>query len=109
MENEFEKQGIEFKVITEEMFSDVVDFMWKNFYPDEPIFRSLEIARHWILDDLYIIDALKDGTSIAALDKDGKIIGARIGMRKYRTDWTSWMLEKTMMSFPAKLLSYMMP
>ena len=38
-DNEFEKQGISFKIITEDMFDDVKDFMWENFFPDEPISR----------------------------------------------------------------------
>ena len=37
--NEFEKQGVQFKIITEEMSPQVADFMWKNFFPDEPISR----------------------------------------------------------------------
>ena len=37
--NEFEKQGVQFKIITEEMYPQVADFMWKNFFPDEPISR----------------------------------------------------------------------
>ena len=109
MENEFEKQGIQFKIITAEMFPAVVDFMWKNFFPDEPINRSLNISQNWYIDELYLIDAMKDGTSIAALDKDGKIIGARIGMRKRRSDWTTWIFEKMMLSLPTRVLLYMMP
>ena len=38
-DNEFEKQGVTFKIITEDMFEDVKDFMWENFFPDEPISR----------------------------------------------------------------------
>ena len=38
-DNEFEKQGVTFKIITEDMFDDVKDFMWENFFPDEPISR----------------------------------------------------------------------
>ena len=54
MENEFEKQGIQFKIITAEMFPAVVDFMWKNFFPDEPISRSLNITQNWFIDDFYL-------------------------------------------------------
>ena len=39
--NEFEKQGVQFKIITEEMSPQVADFMWKNFFPDEPISRLM--------------------------------------------------------------------
>ena len=38
-DNEFEKQGVEFKIITEDIFEDVKTFMWENFFPDEPISR----------------------------------------------------------------------
>ena len=38
-DNEFEKQGVTFKLITEEMYKDVQDFMWENFFPDEPVSR----------------------------------------------------------------------
>ena len=38
--NEFEKQGVLFKIITEDMFEDVKTFMWENFFPDEPVSRS---------------------------------------------------------------------
>lgn len=43
-DNEFEKQGVKFKIITEEMAPKVVEFMWKNFFPDEPISRYAELA-----------------------------------------------------------------
>ena len=42
--NEFEKQGVNFKIITEEMAAQVVEFMWKNFFPDEPISRYAGLA-----------------------------------------------------------------
>ena len=38
-ETEFEKMGIQFKVITEDMYQQVADFMWENFFPDEPVCR----------------------------------------------------------------------
>ena len=90
MENEFERQGITFKTITEDMFPTVVEFMWKHFFPEEPLNRSLGITQNWYVDDLYLIDSMKDGTSIAAFNSDGKIIGVRLGMRKRRSDWISW-------------------
>ena len=42
--NEFEKQGVKFKIITEEMAPQVADFMWTNFFPDEPISRYSGLA-----------------------------------------------------------------
>ena len=38
-DNEFEKKGVTFKVITPDMLTQVEDFMWKNFFPDEPVSR----------------------------------------------------------------------
>jgi len=40
-ENVFERQGIQFKIIEKEMYAAVLDFLWDNFMPDEPINRSL--------------------------------------------------------------------
>ena len=38
-ENEFEKQGVKFKVITEDMYDAAIDFINEHFCPDEPIQR----------------------------------------------------------------------
>ena len=38
-DNEFEKKGVTFKIITPDMLPQVEDFMWKNFFPDEPVSR----------------------------------------------------------------------
>ena len=38
-DNEFEKMGVRFKIITEDMYPKVADFMYQNYFPDEPIFR----------------------------------------------------------------------
>ena len=35
----FEKQGVQFKIINEDMFQDVKDFVHKHFFPDEPVMR----------------------------------------------------------------------
>ena len=57
MENEFEKKGIQFKVIEVDMIPDVVDFMWENFVPDEPLSHfydpsKLKEARSWMKNTL---------------------------------------------------------
>ena len=41
-DNEFEKKGVTFKIITPDMLTQVEDFMWKNFFPDEPVSRLNE-------------------------------------------------------------------
>ena len=53
-ESEFEKQGVEFKIITEEMYEDVKNFYWKHFIPEEPMTRLkfLEIfLYHYLIHD----------------------------------------------------------
>jgi len=107
MENQFEKQGIQFKIIDNEMIPAVLDFMWEHFMPDEPIGRSLGVERNWVVDELYFGEALKDGCSIAALDKDGNIIGARIGMRKMRSKWMSWVLDRLPFNMPTWIMNLM--
>jgi len=93
MENLFEEKKITFKIITEDMMPAVCDFMWEHFFPDEPISRSLKITRHWIIDEAHLKDSMKDGCSMAALDKDGNIIGVRLGKRKKRSQWGVKMME----------------
>ena len=109
MENAFEKQGIEFKTITNDMIPSVTDFLWDHFFPDEPIGRSLGFTRSWFIDEFYLADAMKDGSSIAALDKDGNIIGARIGMRKMRSKWMSWIFDRMAFYLPSFLMPKGMP
>ena len=38
-DSEFEKQGVRFKIITEDMYDAAKEFYWKHFIPDEPISR----------------------------------------------------------------------
>jgi hypothetical protein len=104
MENQFEEQGIEFKIITEDMIESVCDFMWENFFPDEPIARSLNVTRNRNIDDGYIKDAIKDGSSMAALDKDGIIIGVRLGKQKKKSQWLQKIFERAFMTLPYGLM-----
>jgi len=96
---EFEKLGIEFKVITEEMDQDCLDFMNEHFLPDEPMSRSLGFTRNWLIDELYFKDAIKNRTSLAAVDKDGKILGARIGKIVRKDEWSKWIMDKIVFNF----------
>ena len=104
MENIFEKQGIQFKIITEDMIPSVCDFMWENFFPDEPISRSLNLERNWAIDELYLKDSMKDGSSMAAIDNNGCIIGVRLGKRKKRSQWMHKIFERSLMGLPAGLV-----
>ena len=46
----FEDQGIQFKVITPDMYKDVMDFLWIHLFPAEPVSRSLGLKRLGFLD-----------------------------------------------------------
>ena len=78
--------------------------MWENFFPDEPISRSLKLERQWIIDDHHLKDAMMDGSSLAAIDNDGSIIGVRLGKRKNRSQWMLKVFERSLMSLPEWLL-----
>jgi len=80
----WDELGISFSCIPVERSADVVDFMYKHFFPDEPCFRSLGFEeRGWLVDKVvksYLEnETVKSGTSIMATDKEGKIIGLRLG------------------------------
>ena len=107
METSFEKQEIQFKIIDEDLMDPVCDFMWEYFFPDEPVSRSLNITRHSMMDDQLLKDAMKDGSSMAAIDKNGAIIGVRIGKRKKKSQWTLKMFEKHFDSLPDAMVSTM--
>ena len=109
MENIFEKQGIVFQVIDNEMMPAVLDFMGEHFLPEAPISRSLGITRSQMFDEMYFGEGMKDGCSIVALDKDEQIIGARIGMRKMRSNWTNWIFDRIPYYLPEWLLTAWLP
>ena len=50
---------------------------------------------------------MKDGSSIVALGREGNIIGARIGMRKWRTSWVSWLLDRVPFNMPDWMMKIM--
>ena len=88
METTFEKQGIQFKIIDEDLMDPVCNFMWEYFFPDDPVCRSLNITRHSMMDDQLLKDAMDDGSSMVAIDKNGAIMGMRIGKRKKKSQST---------------------
>jgi len=92
-QDKWEEQGVTFVIIEEKMFDNVIDFMWENFFPDEPLSRSLNIKRGWMVDILYLKESLKDKSSIAAVNKDEKILGVRIGNVVKKNEWIPWMIE----------------
>ena len=57
-DSEFEKQGVQFKIITEDMYEAIKDFYWKHFIPDEPISRytfKTACKSHIVLDLFFAI------------------------------------------------------
>ena len=43
--------------------------MWKHYFPDEPLMRSLGMTEpHWLIDDAYIKESIKKGACIAAVN-----------------------------------------
>ena len=109
MENEYERQGITFKIIPPEMIPDVCDFMWEHFVPDEPLLRSLGAKRSKFMDEGYFGEAMMDSTSMVALDKEGKILAVRLGMRKWRSKWLSRILDRFMYNIPQWMLKLILP
>ncbi len=82
----WEEHGVTFRPATMEDFDKVVSFLHEFFYPDEPIFRSTKLAEGTgfvsnyiakLVKQYSIYPALKNKTSLLALDKEGEIIGAR--------------------------------
>ena len=104
-EEEGEEGGIQFKVVSPDMYEDVMDFLWTHFFPAEPISRSLGLSRHWLLDSLIWPDAFKHNCSLAALDSSGNILAVRVGSVKTRNSWGAWLLDKILENFPYTLAS----
>ena len=100
----YEDQGVVFKVISPDMYEEVMDFLWTHFFPAEPISRSLGVTRHWLLDWIWT-GALQDNSSIAALDSSGNILAVRVGSVKERTSWGTWLSDKMLKQFPYALFS----
>jgi len=93
----FEKQGVQFKIITEDMFQDVKDFMHTHFLPDEPVMRSMKVTRNWFTDNLWLQDCLKHKTSIAAVDEQGALLAVHLGQVQRRNDYGKWIFEKAIL------------
>jgi len=68
----------ELKVITPDLVDRAYEFMWENFFPDEPFCRSVGVRRGFMVD-AYFKDVLKNGHSNAALTADGVLVGVRGG------------------------------
>ena len=107
--SQYEEQGVQFKVISPDMYPDVMDFLWTHFFPAEPLCRSLGIERMNFIDKYIFPDAFSHGCSLAALDASGNILAVRVGVIKNKNSWVTWMMDKIFQNFPYKLLSRCLP
>jgi len=85
--------GIDFKLITEDLISPVLDLMWTEYIPEDPLSRSLGERRSWLSDQLHIYDHLVHGGGVVAV-RDGQVVGYRCGKVVNRTNWLDWLLSK---------------
>jgi len=106
-DDEWRKKGVEFKIIDEGMVPDVMEYLSVHFFPDEPISRSLGVnIDSFLVGDIYR-SALKDGSSVAALNPEGKIMGVRLGNVTKRSAWGPWIQDKIFALI--KILVFLMP
>lgn len=106
-DEEWKKRGVEFKIIDEGMVPDVLEYLSVHFFPDEPISRSLGVnIDSFLVGDMYR-KALKDGSSIAAVNPEGKVMGVRVGNVTKRSSWGPWIEDKFFALI--KLLIFLMP
>jgi len=109
-DEEWKRKGVEFKVVTEDMAEDVKLFLWKHFFPDEPISRSLNLERNSFLDYMIVDETLKQRASIAAVDENGEILATRLGIVRNRNDWFEWIAENIIVGIVgSKWLSKFLP
>ena len=105
----FEEQGVQFKVISPDMYEDVMDFLWTHFFPAEPLSRSLGLERLSAIDKYFFPDVFRQNCSMAALDSNGNILAVRVGVIKNKSSWTAWLMDKMFEFLPYKLLSRWWP
>ena len=105
----FEEQGVQFKVISPDMYEDVMDFLSAHFFPDEPVLRSIGLERLEFIDKNVFPETFNHKCSIAAVDASGKILAVRVGGIKTKGDWPAWVVDKIFQNFPYKLLSRFLP
>lgn len=79
--------GITFGRIPWSKRDEVLDFMWANYFPEEPICRSLDYQRtmSWFMDKQFD-EHIKGGLSIMATDKDGRMLGVRLAESINKSD-----------------------
>lgn len=111
----WDQLGIKFSVVPVERGDEAVQFMNDYFFPDEPIFRSLGYNPqtnskliNGIASWFFKSEAVKSGTSVMATDKDGKMIGLRLGKKSKKKEairemtiieWIGWFIPFCMWTF----------
>ena len=105
----FEDQGIQFKVITPDMYKDVMDFLWIHLFPAEPVSRSLGLKRLGFVDKYVFPDAFRQNCSMVALDPSGNILAVRVGHIKNKNNWGAWLTDKAFQYVPYRFLSRWWP
>jgi len=121
---DWDELGITFSVVPEEKGDEVVQFMNDYFIPDEPIFRSLDYnpttnskMMNWMASYYMKSEAVIPGTSVMATDKDGKIIGLRLGHKSTKdktisqqnfVEWISWLVPMFVWKFSYGKLAHLM-
>lgn len=115
----FNELGLTFKTLTPSDFDEISKFQMLYFFPDEPIARSTKLLEGSGIINKYIsslvkkhmIDpCLKDEVSVAAYNKDGEIIGVRLGYvfeQKMLDEEPNirWMASMPKWCFPKKLIT----
>ena len=93
--NKFKEAGISFSRIPPDRTQEVLQFLAVNFFPEEPICRSLKVERNWIVDMVFR-DPVKAGNCVMATDVSGKIIGVRLVKVVCRSDWFEKWADKVL-------------
>lgn len=96
-ESEFEKQGIKFVIIKDDMYEAVKDFYWEHFIPDEPCSRSLGMTRGSFMDKFVLPDIFNHKCSIAAINANSDILAIRLAQIRCRGQWFDKMMERMFM------------
>jgi len=87
----WQEKGVKFEVVKEELVGAVLEHLSKDFFPDEPVFRSVGVD---LSNDSMMYEykkSLEEGFSIAALDNEGKVLGVRIGVILRRGGCETWL------------------
>jgi len=93
------EKGVKFEVVKEDMIEAVLEHLSKDFFPDEPVFRSLglDLSNGSMMYEYK--KSLEQGHSIAAVNAEGKILGVRIGVILQRGGCDTWLTAKLLKLF----------